>query len=702
MALQQIETSIQQATALFQAGRYTDVIPICETVLALDNRVAFAWNLHGLAQQALGNAFAASQNLRQALALEPGNATFHNNYGVCLQQAGKTLEAQAAFRRAIGFQPRYSDAYANLYLSLLRGKDYAAAFAVIDAAMKHNCLAWEVFLQAIQQAVDLALATKAKEWIEIGLQRVAQEGKDVPAAAKTLGELHRLQGQLFLNAGLPEKAIAEFQVACELVPTSDVLWSEQAIACKGIMDVGTAQKCIRKAQSLNVNRLAWRLQAIGSFPFVLGSEQELLERRRQLEASLDELLDSDCHVDLSELLIAGFMPPYQLGFHGLNDRPIKEKFAAVWRKAIRPVAQPRLSQGKPRIGFLVTQEHEPLFLRIMQKIVEHLAESQEVDVVVLGSHTIAPRLTSAFAHSKVQILPFLNHPLRAARQIAAAGCHVIHHFEIGSDIINYALPFFRLAPIQCTSWAIQSTTGMSEVDYYLSSDRVEVPEAQDFYTEKLIRLPSLLTVQISLERPANVTRAQLGLPEQGTLYVCPQTLLKLHPRQDALFRRILEGDPRGYLVLKHLRHPALGQALLKRFQQTMPEMLNRIVLLPWLSTDDYRRLLCVADVILDSVVFSAGSSSYDIFSFNKPLVTCPGQFFPSRFASACYRGMGFTELIAEGDDSYVELALKLGHDGQYRAWCEEELGKRTPNWFAATQALLTHREVLSEWALAIR
>ena len=64
-----------------------------------------------------------------------------------------------------------------------------------------------------------------------------------------------------------------------------------------------------------------------------------------------------------------------------------------------------------------------------------------------------------------------------------------------------------------------------------------------------MRLPGL---GVSYAMPATAQRRSrarsCGLPEGRRLYVCPQSLFKIHPAMDALFARLLAADPGGVLL----------------------------------------------------------------------------------------------------------------------------------------------------------
>ena len=53
------------------------------------------------------------------------------------------------------------------------------------------------------------------------------------------------------------------------------------------------------------------------------------------------------------------------------------------------------------------------------------------------------------------------------------------------------LASLRHAPVQATTWGHPVTSGMSTIDFFLSADEFEPPDADAHYTETLIRLPRM-------------------------------------------------------------------------------------------------------------------------------------------------------------------------------------------------------------------
>ena len=87
----------------------------------------------------------------------------------------------------------------------------------------------------------------------------------------------------------------------------------------------------------------------------------------------------------------------------------------------------------------------------------------------------------------------------AREQIGQDELDVLWFPEIGMDTSTYFLAFARMARVQCVSWGHPMTTGIDTVDYFLSSEGLEVPEAE--YSEQLVRMRRVMAWFESLNAP---------------------------------------------------------------------------------------------------------------------------------------------------------------------------------------------------------
>src|SRR5207237_3736353 len=120
------------------------------------------------------------------------------------------------------------------------------------------------------------------------------------------------------------------------------------------------------------------------------------------------------------------------------------------------------------------------------------------------------------------------------RAIEDARLDVLFFADIGMDALTYFLAFWRLAPLQLTTWGHSSTSGIDSIDGFVSAAALESNEAQEHYSEELLKLPAFYNPGYRRPvMPAPRSRGELGLPDDGPLYLCPQFLFKLHPLFDA-------------------------------------------------------------------------------------------------------------------------------------------------------------------------
>jgi protein O-GlcNAc transferase len=220
------------------------------------------------------------------------------------------------------------------------------------------------------------------------------------------------------------------------------------------------------------------------------------------------------------------------------------------------------------------------------------------------------------------------------------------------------------------SFGHPNTTGVPNMDYFISNDLYETAASPGHYSERLFLLRGLATLAYYY-RPAapagRRNRSYFRLPQAGTLYLCPQTLFKLHPDFDPLLRGILERDPRAYVVLVRGQYAEWETALRERFADTLGVLAERVLFIDSVPAADFLELLGLAAIMLDPPHFNGMNSSLEAFAVGLPIVTLPTGLQRGRHTRAMYLRMGITDCIAADESGYVELAVKLGTDAAFNA-----------------------------------
>lgn len=342
---------------------------------------------------------------------------------------------------------------------------------------------------------------------------------------------------------------------------------------------------------------------------------------------------------------------------------------------------------KPRVGLVVTQGHEGVFLKSLGPLLNQL-HCDAADYIVFCPAESVSRLRSHI-QSIVQLQPLAGRFSAKVDQLRTAVCDVLVYFEIGTDVTNYFLPMLRLATVQCATWGVQVTSGLSNVDYYLSSELVETEDAASHYSEQLLVARTLLTVQMLdgadrfradgsrlTQSSREYCRDHFGLNVADHCYVCAQHLGKMHPDFDDMLADILRRDPQGILLITGDESGCGSSRLTSRWKRSVPDVLQRIRMLPRLKPQEYYQLLTAADVLLDPPHFSGVNSTYDGLLLGQPIVTLPSQFQRGRYTLGCYRKLEYLECVAKSQADYARIAVRLAGDRDYAAAVRHELACR--------------------------
>jgi predicted O-linked N-acetylglucosamine transferase (SPINDLY family) len=171
------------------------------------------------------------------------------------------------------------------------------------------------------------------------------------------------------------------------------------------------------------------------------------------------------------------------------------------------------------------------------------------------------------------------------------------------------------------------------------------------------------------------------------VYLCGQTLFKIHPDFDAVVGDILRADADGQVRFLVGPVPAWVDSLKSRFRQTLPDVHDRIDFVAAPTTVEYLGLHCAADVVLDTFHFGGGISALDTLEVGAPMVTWPGRFFRSRQARACYVEMEMDDCIATDRARYAQLAVSIANDADRQAEIRAKIRSRNHRLFRRSEAV---------------
>jgi predicted O-linked N-acetylglucosamine transferase (SPINDLY family) len=252
--------------------------------------------------------------------------------------------------------------------------------------------------------------------------------------------------------------------------------------------------------------------------------------------------------------------------------------------------------------------------------------------------------------------------------------------------IAIQLAALRLAPIQCKGWGYPVTTGLPTIDYYLSSDLMEPDNAQQHYSEKLVRLPNLALCYRKPSLPQYPKpRSNFGIDDDAFVFLSAHSLFTYLPQYDGIFPRIARKVSNAKFVFISHQSRSVTADFKKRlgaaFSKYHLQSNSYCLFLPRLNLEDFLSLNLASNVLLDTPDWSGGKTSLEGIRCGLPVVTLPGKYMRGRHAYAMLRMMGIKDTIAENIEQYIDIAVRLGIDDRFYLRNREQIRDNSDRLF---------------------
>ena len=629
--------------------RREEALESFDAAIQQKSKFAEAHNNRGGVLCDLGRLDEAVESLRMAIALKPDYPEAHYNLGNALRGLGRHAEALEQFDRALALRPNYPEALHNRGVILELQDDLKGALACYERA--------------------LALGSR---------------------------EAHDSRGRILVRLDRAEEALAAYNTALANQPKDAKIWLMRGRILMMLDRSDEALADFAQALSLQPDNAEAAYEfTIAELPIVYRDVNEIVTRRQnyinKLVALNSELEAGTLKGDL--LNIVGARQPFLLAYQGANDRPLQEIYGKIVSRAVAAHYSPAPMPLPPAPG-------EPIRVGIVSAFFFHHSNwkipikgwASEMDrrrFHLTGYHVGTNRDGQTEAAEQI-FDRFVHKNLDTAgwrREILADAPHVLIYPGLLMDIHSLQLAAQRLAPVQCNSWGHPETSGLPTLDYFLSSDLMEPPNGDTHYTEKLIRLPNLsicyepVPFEAITGEVGPVTREEFGLRESATVYWSAQSLYKYLPQYDEVFPRIAQaaGDCQ-FVFLRHGGGAKVTELTRERLERAFAahglNAAEHCVFLERMGQNKFVAAAGLADVLLDSLGWSACNSALESLVHDLPIVTVEGQMMRGRHCAAILRMLDVPETIAANLEDYIDIAVRLARDSQARKQIVDRMAAR--------------------------
>ncbi len=735
-----MNTPLIEARTSLQSGKTELALQQLSTLTAIEPTNAEAFSLLAMANVRTGKLVAAQTSMRRAMDLDPQNADFHLTAANIEQDLGKLDGAVELLRRAIRLRPAFSQAHNNLGILLSDlGRIEEASLAFMQAVRDNPQYARAYANLAVAQMRLLQLheaVNSAKRAME--LQPDYAHGHHLLATAHNmLGDPQAAQealaNALRLKPDLVESSLLMALVLCKLKRQDDAekiirsalalspgraeLWTWLGDLLTGRDDLLGALDAYQRSLELRPNDLMTTARAALLLPNIYASEAHLAACRDRYERGVEYLLANveALSQGVNRERFGNAAPSnFLLAYQGGDDTQLQRRYGEFLYKvlayampgqadAINMQQRNRVAGRRIRVGFLSRFFFNSTVGNYFANWITDLDRSV-FEVFVYHTHVVDDVVATQCRQNADHYVQGDENFIFFSQRIAADSLDILIYPELGMDKMCFLMAALRLAPVQISAWGHPVTSGHTNIDYYLSCAAMEPVNAQAHYNERLLTLPGIGS-RYALPTVSGVaasrTRADYQLPEKANLYLCSQSLFKVHPANDRVLVTAMANDPQGVLVMFAGQNEGVTQRFVARLSKAFAEQgvapQGRVKLLPYSSHDDFKRINAVCDVMIDTLHWSGGNTSLDALAMGLPTVTLPGKFMRGRQTMGMLTLLGIEELIASTVDEYLAIAKRVATDRPYRDAMSKKILANTARLFndpAPTAALGTILQAL--------
>jgi protein O-GlcNAc transferase len=630
----------------------------------------------------------------QALLEDTSHARAWCALGAAQRRLAEMAAAREAYERALAVDPDYAQAWSNLGEWQLVQGDLTSALASVDQALKLDPLLLEALNNRVATLYELGRFTDA----EATARQAIEQNPDQAA-------LHVNMGNVLLHSGKARAAVKSFRRALECDPACLEAHMNLATMFGETEHIGETLVFIEKEIAVKgesaqrLASLALAQHARGDFSAAEASCSKVLEMQPANVSALVTLAacksaraDHRAANLLQERALVSNpnMPAIRsnIAFNStyLPDLSVAEVFEChlEWaRRCAASEAEPVFTHDQSkqpdrplRIGYVSGDfGAHPVGFLLRDVIRHHDRELFEVHCFSMmrkdDDITVAIRENSFAWHDVL-----LSSDDEVAREIHEQEIDIL--VDLAGHTAYNRLPSFvlRPAPVQATWIGYFHSTGLEQVDYFITDPYTSPAGSGQLFAETPVWLPhSRFCYAPPVYAPEVAATPALGLGRMT--FGCFNRVEKLvDPVIDA-WVDILNAVAGSRLLLKAgaLQNEGLCEELRQRFADRGLDV-ARLELQGPSSHPDMLAQYAEIDIALDPFPFNGGMTTLEALWMGVPVVSLIGQGVVGRQSVSALCNLGLAELAFADLPSYIDGAVKLAEDVPRLAALRQEIRPR--------------------------
>ncbi|MEO8674029.1 MAG: hypothetical protein ABI569_00520 [Casimicrobiaceae bacterium] len=560
---------------------------------------------------------------RKAIEVAPERAELHHNLGVMLAEKHHDGEALKAFAAAAQRRPEWPEPWlAGGHMLFARGR-YKEAAGAFEAAVALAAARLDASYNAAKALI------RTKRW-SLAVPHLVRARELAPANEDVWLEL---RGLLLRLARLEEAADDFERFEKVAAPSARIAVAALSTRMRG----GDAMlETVAQERALD-------------WPYAEGDE-----------ALVAELLALLQYLDVPQERVFSVYRTY-------------DRLQQAHQRGMAPLTRPRGDTDPVlRIGYLSADFRDHVMGKLMFPVIAaHDRARFEVRAYALAPPENSDAVTAQW---KAAVDEFVN--IAALDDRAAADAIAADDLDLLVDLMghsSYSRPgILRCKParIIATHLGYHGALGLSQVDYKITDRYADTAATARWQLEAPLPIDvcvlPLRRVAPSAEAESELTRAALGLPEDAVVFGTFVGVLKLSQRCVSVWRRVLDAVPGAVLAFSPQRDE--DRRAIERRVTGLGIAASRVAFIPYRLNDDAfnRARYRAVDIALDTMPYTGGDTTAAALDAGVPVVTRVGGRHAERMGYSILMHLGLTQTIAQTDDGYIDLAVRLARNRAFR------------------------------------
>ncbi len=242
---------------------------------------------------------------------------------------------------------------------------------------------------------------------------------------------------------------------------------------------------------------------------------------------------------------------------------------------------------------------------------------------------------------------------------------------------------FKPAPVVVNFLGFAGSMGSNYHDYIIADRTVIKKNEEKYFTEKIVYMPDTYypTNNKWMKSKNKYTRKDFSLPQNMFVYASFVQTVKIDEYTFRVWMKILKQNENSVLWLLKQKYGIYENH--KRLAREAGVNPNRIIYSDELPKFDHLSRLKLADLLLDTLVYGAHTTTVDGLWAGIPTITIYGKHFASRTPSSILKAISLEKLIAKNENEYLKLAHHYYENKQELEFLKNELNEnvKTTNLF---------------------